>query len=61
MIVPIDTAVSNLDTLERPPSASSLRDVEAVVLIEAFMALHRVGLLTDTEYQYKRLRLAAHR
>ena len=57
----IDTFASNLDTLDRPASEPSLRHVEAGVLIEAFMALHRDGLLTDTEYQYKRLRLAAQR
>lgn len=59
MGVPIDTVASNLDTVDRVASMLSLRDIEAVVLLEAVMALHYDGLLTDAEYQHKRQRLAA--
>lgn len=40
---------------------SSLRDIEAGVLLQAATALHHAGLLTDVEYQRKRQRFNAPR
>lgn len=56
-----DTDVSTMDTRNVADSASSLRDIEAGVLLQAVTALHHDGLLTDAEYEHKRQRFIAQR
>jgi hypothetical protein len=59
MSVLVHTEVSTVDDVDRPFVSSQERQLEAKVLLRAFTALHRDGILTDAEYETKRQRLAA--
>ncbi len=52
---------SEVDVVFQPVASSYERGLEAEVLLEAVVALHRDGILTDAEYESKRQRLAAQR
>ena len=51
--------VSKVDGGDRSFASSYERGIEAAVLLEAVAALHRDGILTASEYETKRQRLAA--
>jgi hypothetical protein len=51
--------MSTLDVLERPRASSYERRIELGVLLGAITALHRDGMLTESEYETKRRRLLA--
>jgi hypothetical protein len=51
--------MSTLDVLEQPRASSYERRIELGVLLGAITALHRDGMLTESEYETKRRRLLA--
>jgi hypothetical protein len=59
MSVLVHAEVSTVDEVDRPLVSSQERELEAEVLLRAFTALHRDGILTDAEYETKRQRLVA--
>lgn len=56
----VESRTSPLRDADRPVGVSSLRGVEAQVLLRAVRALRLDGILTEAEYEAKRQRLAAH-
>ena len=63
MSVLAQTDVSTTDTsvvfaANRPFSCADERNIEVEVLLQAFTALRRDGILSDAEYEAKRRRLA---
>lgn len=51
--------MSMVDAVDQSLPSSYERGLEAEVLLQAVVALHRDGILTDAEYETKRRRLAA--
>ncbi|HYN33095.1 MAG TPA: hypothetical protein VES40_10765 [Ilumatobacteraceae bacterium] len=49
---------TDLPTADAVHAASYTRGIEVEALLQAVTALHRDGILTDTEYETKRQRLA---
>ena len=50
-----------VEEADRPVGLSSLRGVEAEVLLQAVRDLHLDGMLSEAEYQAKRQRLTTRR
>jgi len=59
MTVLAHSEVSTVDGGNRSFASSDERGIEAAVLLDAVVALHRDGILTAAEYETKRQRLAA--
>lgn len=47
-----------VDVVHQTVTAVYTRDIEVEALLQAVIALHRDGILTDAEYETKRQRLA---
>ena len=54
-------SLSMVDAVRQPLTASAQRRIEVEALLQAVIALHRDGILTDAEYELKHQRLAAQR
>lgn len=47
------------EAVDRPLAVPYPRAIEVEALLQAVTALHRAGILTDTEFEAKHLRLVA--